>query len=172
MASTLPRLFLVRTKEQLARAIGVPVELIIRRAFEVNQVHLYSMMTKPKRSGGVRNIHAPHWPMLNIQTKLLGLLEEIYRPSSRVMGFVKGGGIKKNATFHVGKRLILNVDLADYFGTVHFGRVRGRLMSQPYGLTDDVATTIAKLCTLDGVLPTGAHSRPRVSPLSFTGGTS
>jgi len=76
------------------------------------------------------------------------------------MGFIKGRGIKKNASFHVGKRLVLNVDIKDYFPSIHFGRIRGRLMTKPYSLSNDVATTIARLCTLDGVLPIGAPTSP------------
>lgn len=157
---TPPRLQLIYTKEALAREIGVPAELIARRAFAETQANLYSVSVHKKRSGGTRIIHAPYWPLANIQGKLLPLLEQIYRPSPRVMGFVKGRGIKQNAKFHVGKRLILNIDIKDYFHSIHIGRVRGRLIAPPYSLTNDVATTIAKLCTLDGVLPIGASTSP------------
>lgn len=160
MASTIPRLSLIKTKHDLAVALGIPKGLITRRAFQVNQTGLYHQMAVRKRSGGMRTIHAPFWPMLNIQRRILLLLEEIYKPPSRVMGFVKGRGIRKNATFHVGKQSILNVDIQDYFSAIHLGRIRGRLMAPPYNLTDDVATTIAKLCTLNGVLPTGAPTSP------------
>lgn len=125
-----------------------------------DQVSLYAMHIVPKRRGGTRTISAPYWPTLNIQHKILPLLEEIYRPSTRVMGFVKGRGIKANAECHVGKRLILNIDIEDYFPSIHAGRIRRRLMAKPYSLSDDVATTIAKLCTLNGELPIGAPTSP------------
>lgn len=160
MISTIPRLHRIHTKTQLAQEIGVPLSLVRGRAFEATQATLYSQSTQRKRSGGERIIHAPYWPLANIQRKILALLEEIYRPSSRVMGFVKGRGIKQNAKFHVGKRLILNLDIQDYFGSIHAGRIRRRLMARPYSMTDDVATTIARLCSLDGFLPTGAPTSP------------
>ena len=118
------------------------------------------MMVVPKRGGGHRTIYAPHWPLKNIQNKIRLYLEGMYRPSPRVMGFVRGRGIRSNAALHVGKRLLLNIDLKEYFPSIHIGRIRGRLRAPPYSLTDDVATTIAKLCTLDGVLPIGAPSSP------------
>ncbi|MES2066542.1 MAG: reverse transcriptase domain-containing protein [Pseudomonadota bacterium] len=160
MIGTTPRLYFIKTRADLASEIGVPLPLLTKRAFEMNQSHLYSERSIRKRSGGERKISAPFWPMANIQRRLLALLEEIYRPSSRVMGFVKERGIRSNAQFHVGKRLIMNIDIANFFGTIHAGRVRRRLMAKPYSLTDDVATTIAKLCTLDDVLPTGAPTSP------------
>ncbi len=75
-------------------------------------------------------------------------------------GFVKGRGIRYNASLHVGKRLLLNFDLSDFFPTIHFGRIRGRLRARPYQLNAVIATTIARLCTLDGNLPIGAPSSP------------
>lgn len=163
MADTLPRLHLIQTRQQLSAALGVPDRYIEARAYIVDPNLLYTEFTIPKRSGGERTIHAPHWPTAVTQRRIKELLDEIYRPSPRVMGFVKGKGIRSNAQFHVGKRLLLNIDLADYFGTVHFGRVRGRLMAPPYNLTNDVATTIAKLCTLNGFLPTGAPTSPMLA---------
>lgn len=147
----------------LAREIGVPERFVAQRAFGANQFSLYSTLSVPKRDGSERVIHAPKWPLANIQSKLKILLEELYRPSPRVMGFVKGRGIRENASLHVGKRVILNVDIKDYFSSIHVGRIRRRLMAAPYHLTVDVATTIAKLCTLDGILPTGAPTSPVIS---------
>lgn len=163
MVGTIPRLQIIQSRAQLANEIGVPVALLTKRAFEMDQSHLYSSQFIRKRSGGVRLINAPFWPLANIQRRLLTLLNEIYRPSSRVMGFVPDRGIRKNALFHVGKRLILNVDLLDFFSSIHAGRIRRRLMARPYSLTDDVATTIAKLCTLNDRLPTGAPTSPVLS---------
>lgn len=160
MAIAPTRLQGIRSKGQLADAIGVPLRLLTNRAFAASQSHLYAATQQRKRSGGERTIHAPHWPLANMQRKLLILLEEIYRPSSRAMGFIKGRGIRQNAAFHVGKRLILNVDIQDYFGLIHVGRIRRRLMAKPYELSNDIATTIAKLCTLNDFLPIGAPTSP------------
>lgn len=160
MIGTPPRLHSIKNRFDLSVAIGVPVRYLVRRAYEVDQNLLYTQFTMPKRSGGERVIHAPHWPIAHTQNRIRDLLEEIYRPSNRVMGFVKNKGIRDNAKFHLGKRLILNIDLENYFGSIHFGRIRSRLMARPYLLTNEIATMIAKLCTLDGALPTGASTSP------------
>ncbi len=150
----------IYSQAQLAAEIGLPAELLYRRAYVSAQASLYSRVVHRKRDGTPRVIDAPHWPLKFMQTRIKELLEELYLPSSRANGFIKGRGIKRNALAHAGKRLILNVDIQDYFGSVHFGRIRRRLMAAPYGLTNDVATTIAKLCTLDGILPIGSPSSP------------
>ena len=142
--NTTPRISAIVTKNDLATAIGVPLELVQRRAFEAVQFGLYHSFTARKRSGELRTIHVPHWPLKNIQLKILNLLEEIYRPSPRAMGFIKKRGVKSNAEMHVAKRLILNFDLSDYFPSIHFGRIRGRLRSAPYNISDDVELTAAR----------------------------
>lgn len=163
MTGTAPRLHSIKTKAQLAAELGIPISYLTDRSFRSDQSKLYRQFSIRKRSGGDRVIHAPYWPTALAQYRLLPLLEEIYRPSNRVMAFVKGKGIKENAIFHVGKRLILNIDLKDFFNSIHAGRIRRRLMARPYSLTDDVATTIAKICTLNGKLPTGSPTSPIIS---------
>ena len=155
-----PLLQAATNKADLAALIGIPSDLLTKRAFVITQSILYTQTLHRKRNGNVRVVHAPLWPLKFIQKRISELLEEIYKPSSRANGFIKQRGIRRNASAHAGKRLILNVDIADYFASIHFGRIRGRLMAAPYNLTTDVATTIARLCTLDGNLPIGSPSSP------------
>ncbi len=133
------------------------------RAFHSDQKSLYNLILDTKRDGSVRQINAPNWQLRFMQKRVADLLVELYRPSSRANGFIKGRGIRRNASSHVNKRLILNVDIKDYFGSIHIGRIRRRLMARPYSLPNEVATTIAKLCTLDGALPIGSPASPVIA---------
>ncbi|HWW59647.1 MAG TPA: trypsin-like peptidase domain-containing protein [Sphingopyxis sp.] len=154
---------MIHNKTQLSQLIGVPVAYLNGRAFVEPQASLYSIKNLRKRNGSDRTIYAPYWPLKNIQSKILLLLSDVYRPSNRVNGFVKGRGIRENARPHVGKRIILNLDIKDFFESINFGRVRGRLMAPPYLFSNEIATTVARLCTIDGVLPTGAPTSPILS---------
>jgi len=80
-----------------------------------------------------------------------------------VRGFTFGECIVSNARDHVGKRYVLNVDLKDFFPSIHFGRVRGMFMSYPYSLNDKVATVLAQICSLKTELPQGAPTSPIIS---------
>lgn len=155
-----PRMASIKNLNDLAVAIGMPAPLLIRRAFHTTLSLLYTYEVQAKRDGTYRGIHIPHWPLKFMQYQLKVLLDELYRPSSRVHGFVKGKSVRTNAMPHVGKRLIFNVDVHDFFGSINFARVRGRLMSPPYGVPNQVATAIARLCTLNDALPIGAPSSP------------
>ncbi|WP_082400641.1 reverse transcriptase domain-containing protein [Gemmobacter sp. LW-1] len=107
----------------------------------------YKEFTIPKKSGGTRRICAPRIALLKLQRDILRLVESDYRPRAHVHGFVGGHqrSIVSNARQHVGKRWVLNIDLEDYFETIHFGRVRGRLMAPPYNYPEEIAQFIAHI---------------------------
>lgn len=107
----------------------------------------YKEFTIPKKSGGTRRICAPRIALLGLQRDILRLLESDYRPRAHVHGFVGGHqrSIVSNARQHVDKRWVLNIDLEDYFETIHFGRIRGRLMAPPYDYPEEIAQFIAHI---------------------------
>src|SRR5207237_8311575 len=57
----------------------------------------------------------------------------------------------------------LNMDLADFFPSINFGRVRGMLMAPPYGVGAPAATVLAQLCCSENGLPQGAPSSPMLA---------
>jgi RNA-directed DNA polymerase len=61
------------------------------------------------------------------------------------------------------KNLVLNIDLENFFPSIHFGRVRGMFRKPPFNLPEPVAATLAQLCTDGGVLPQGASTSPMIS---------
>ena len=84
-------------------------------------------------------------------------------PKAPVHGFVPSRSIVTNAQQHVRKRYVFNIDLADFFGSIHFGRVRGVFRKPPYNLPANVATVLAQICCLSNKLPQGAPTSPVVS---------
>lgn len=123
----------------------------------------YRSFTVKKRRGGERQIHEPQSGLKVILQKLNRVLLAVYRPRACVQGFLPDRSIARNAQVHQGQRWVLNVDLKDFFPSIHFGRVRGMLMAKPYGLPRNVATVIAQLCCHMGVLPQGAPTSPVIS---------
>ena len=123
----------------------------------------YREFTIPKKSGGERRILAPRPGLKLLQTKINGVLQEVYRPRMATFGFVRSRNIRMNAEQHVGNRWVFNVDLRDFFPSINFGRVRGLFISQPYELPPSVATVIAQVCCHDNQLPQGAPTSPVLS---------
>src|ERR1700761_1966839 len=90
----------------------------------------YKSFQVPKRGGGLRNISAPAPELLLLQRRLSNLLqncvEEINRDRNRkddlAHGFKRDRSIITNAEKHQKRRLVLNIDLQDFFPTINFGR--------------------------------------------------
>jgi len=98
-----------------------------------------------KRSGGERLIMAPKARLKRLQRRLDALLVSKLPASEFAHGFRRKRSVRSNAEPHVGRGVILQLDLKDFFGSIHFGRVRGLLISLGYGYP--VATALAALMT-------------------------
>jgi RNA-directed DNA polymerase len=127
-----------------------------------------------KRSGGVRTINAPAADLKKLQQRLSGLLQDCVsdiNEGKKISGAISHGFRRKksiitNARCHRGKRWVFNIDLADFFDTINFGRVRGFfLKNNNFNLAPEVATTIAQIACHNNALPQGSPCSPVISNL-------
>lgn len=123
----------------------------------------YRSFEIPKKRGGTRAIHAPNPEIAYLQLKLLGYLSAIYEPRASTHGFQMGRSIFTNAKKHVNRRWVFNVDLENFFPSIHFGRVRGLFLNPPFSFSADVSRILAHLVCYHGNLPQGAPTSPIVS---------
>ena len=91
------------------------------------------------------------------------LVDSVYRPRGSVHGFIEGRSIVTNARVHLRSRWILNLDLKDFFDSVTFGRIKGRLEANPFNLKASVAHAIANAACVTGKLPQGGALSPVLS---------
>lgn len=127
----------------------------------------YKLFEIPKRNGGKRVIEAPAYGLKKIQRGLSDILYESIQQKHCSFAFNrdKSKGIKGNASSHKKRRWVVNLDLSDFFTSIHFGRVRGLFMSSPFNHNDKVATLLAQVACCDGHLAMGAPSSPILSDL-------
>lgn len=173
----------LHTASDLALALGVEIGTLRWLTYHrvaVTLVH-YHRYEIPKKSGGWRAISAPKTQLANAQQ---WVLEHILRPlpvEPMAHGFVEHRSIATNASPHVGRKLVINLDLKDFFPTVSLPRVRG--LFRKLGYSGQVAALLALLCTepprvpaeLDGKiyhvalgdrrLPQGACTSPAITNL-------
>lgn len=122
-----------------------------------------------KKSGSTREIEAPGETLRIFQRVIARLLQDIFVPRTVAHGFVRSRSILSNASVHAGRALVLNIDLKDFFHSIHFGRVRGIFSSRPYRFPIPLATTLAQLCCYRRRLPQGAPTSPVLSNLACRG---
>lgn len=116
-----------------------------------------------KRSGGHRLIHAPKTRLKAIQRQLNELLISRLPVSEAAHGFRSGRSVATNADRHVGKQVVIKLDLADCFPSIHYGRVRGLLISLGYSYP--VATVLAVLTTEAERQPVVAEGKTYYVPI-------
>lgn len=151
---------MLQSRDDVATLLGVSpgyLRVVLRDA------RRYSVFHIPKKKGGTREIAAPTKPILALQQKLLRFFERMYAGRYSAHGFIKNKSIKTNAQRHVKARIVLNLDLLDFFPSINFGRIRGILRSKPYRLGAEASRIIADLCCRNRTLPQGAPTSPILS---------
>ncbi len=116
----------------------------------------------PKATGGVRAIHAPRAALKRIQRRILDHILARIPVHDACHGFVGGRSIVTNAAVHRASRVIVKIDLADFFPTIHYRRVAG--LFAHHGYPPEVARALGAICTHRRVLADGTIAWPGVLP--------
>lgn len=171
----------IASAEELAIYMDTNVETIRFLSFNriVSRVTHYKKFQIPKKAGGFRNISAP---MPKLKAAQHWILENILNPlpvHKNAHGFALEKSIVSNAQPHIKKAVIINIDLKDFFPSVHYPRVKG--MFRGLGYNEKISTILSLICTeseidevtLDGkifyvksgnrALPQGAPTSPAIT---------
>jgi RNA-directed DNA polymerase len=105
----------------------------------------YHYRVLAKRSGSIRLIEAPKSRLKELQRVILRELLEKVPSHPAVHGFIKGRSIKTFAAPHVGKRVVLRMDLRDFFPSISGSRVQAFFRTAGY--PDAVADLLSGICT-------------------------
>lgn len=155
----------ILTTDSVASLLEIPLRQLLYVLYSNSPRYRYRAFSIKKRSGGTRTILRPSKSVAILQRKFLRALTVWLTPKAASHGFTKERSIITNASRHLGKRFVLNVDLVNFFGSINFGRVRGALMSKPLCIPADPASLLAHLCCCEGILPQGAPTSPAISNL-------
>ncbi|TAF67555.1 MAG: RNA-directed DNA polymerase [Cytophagales bacterium] len=132
---------------QLAEAMQIPLSKLRFLAYhrKVSKITHYNHFTIPKKSGGLRTISAPMPDLKKVQQWILEHILYKIKPKAQVHGFVPERSILSNATPHIGKDIVINLDLKDFFPSISYKRVKGLFVK--LGYSEQIALTLALLCT-------------------------
>lgn len=132
---------------ELAQALEISIPKLRWLAFHSDaptRVH-YVTFEIPKKSGGTRQLSAPHRSLAAAQRWILTNILNLLPVHERAHGFIAQRSVLTNAQPHVGATVVINADLSDFFPTITFPRVEG--MFRKVGYSPAVATILALLCT-------------------------
>lgn len=134
----------------------------------------YKRFTIPKSDGTERNIFCPEDTLKFLQKEFNKILSNCISEIQQVNpfylynnhAFERYKSIASNAFQHEKQRYILNIDIKDFFSSIHYGRIIGILQKDKYlSLPENCAKIIAKLATYNGYLPQGSPLSPVLSSL-------
>ena len=172
----------IKTDKELAEFLGLTYKelrfLVYHR--DVITVDHYHRYTVPKKKGGMRMIAAPKPKLKAVQRKILEDILNKVTPSENAHGFLQGKSVVSGAQAHIrSPKLLINMDIQDFFPTITFERVRG--MFKDFGYSGYIASLLAMVCTYcervpieikgqtryvkvsDRILPQGAPSSPMIT---------
>ena len=135
------------TPLQLAEALGLSVAELRAMTYHrdaATMIH-YVRFTIPKRDGEDRPIWAPLPRLKAAQRWVLHHIAERLPVHGSAQGFLAGRSILTNAAVHTGARIVLKMDVAGFFPTVTWKRVKG--VFRRAGYRESIATLLALLCT-------------------------
>jgi RNA-directed DNA polymerase len=105
----------------------------------------YHYRVLAKGNGSVRLIEAPKLRLKELQRQILiGILEKVLAHPV-VHGFVKGRSIKTFVAPHVGRRVVLKMDLQDFFPSFRAARIQ--TFFRTLGYPESVADLLGGICT-------------------------
>ena len=137
----------LETPEDLCEALGITLSELRWLCYHreaATSLH-YRTFEIPKKSGGVRRIWAPMPKLKATQEWILRNIAERLPTHGAAHGFIGGRSIYSNALEHAGSKLIVSMDLADFFPSFTFKRVKG--IFRQAGYKDGIAALLALLCT-------------------------
>ena len=122
----------------------------------------YIKFSVEKKNGSRRWIHAPHYIVKSAQKTVLANIPSptvTQYDHEVITGFVPGMSILDNARPHVGKQVVLSIDLKNFFPSIHSNQIRTALSSilTSYHDVRELVTTGS------GNLPQGAPTSPMIA---------
>lgn len=133
--------------DAFAKAVDLTVSKLRWLAYhrDVDSGTHYQRWTVPKRDGSPRLISAPKPDLKAVQRWIAREVTEHLPVHGAAHGFLVGRSIATNARVHAGARVLVKLDIKDFYPTVTWRRVKGLLRRA--GLGEQLATLMALLCT-------------------------
>lgn len=156
----------------VARLLGLDERRLVWLCFQPDEpgVDHYHRFSIPKRNGQERQISAPKTDMRAGQRVILQEILAKIPIHDAATAFRPGASIVANARQHVGKDVVIRLDIADFFPSIDRRRVKGMFAS--LGYSEGIAAVLALLTTdtprkagsdSAALLPQGACTSPAIS---------
>ena len=143
---------------------GTEDSKIIKEIYAVanNVENNYRVFKIRKRNGKYRTICEPNTVLKHIQRQILDNLLNDIEISEYAKAYKKGISLRENALVHTNKKLVLKLDIEDFFDNISFANIYNKC----FGLgkyPKHIGVLLTTLVTYNGYLPQGAPTSSYIS---------
>ncbi len=124
----------------------------------------YKIIKIKKRNGKYRTIYEPDPILKSIQRRILSNILEERNVSKYSKAYYKGISLKDNAIPHVNKKIILKLDIENFFPNITFMNVYNACFPMEL-YPKQVGMLLTYLCTINDYVPQGAPTSSYISNL-------
>ena len=117
----------------------------------------------PKKDGTKRKLLVPNKTLKLIQKNILNHILKRLEVSSYACAYVPTRSLKDNTSVHVGQKIVLKLDIKNFFQNITFEQLYSVLPNTIF--PPSVKVLLLKLCTYEDYLPQGAPTSPYLSNL-------
>ena len=122
----------------------------------------YRKVLIPKRNGECRKLSVPDYVLKKIQRQIADVLL-IHMPISQyAKAYRFGSTTLKNAKPHVGKKVVLKLDILHFFDSIRYSDVKDRAFPAEI-YAENIRILLAMLCYYKDFLPQGAPTSPAIT---------
>ena len=149
-----------RELSSIERDLGISAKTLY--AVSNNLGKHYRKAKLPKKSGGYRNLSVPDAVLKSIQKRISETLL-IHMPVSRyAKAYRFGSSPLRNAKHHVGKQVVLKLDILHFFDSIRYSTVKGMVFPEEI-YAEPLRILLTMLCYHKDALPQGAPSSPAIT---------
>ena len=152
---------IIYDQKNLALLLGIDNEYLHRMSNEPK--YFYRTFYIEKKMGKKRRIDEPLPDLKKVQVWILKNI--LYAVSCEVYAkaYIPGLSIKDNVRFHRMQKIVLKLDIKNFFPSIKSGKVLNVFLGMGYSVA--VAVFLTKLCCLNECLPQGAPTSAYLSNL-------
>ena len=149
-----------RELSSLEQDLGISAKTLY--AVSNNLSKHYRKAKLPKKNGGFRNLSVPDEVLKSIQKRIAEVLL-IHMPVSRyAKAYRFGSSTLRNAKHHVGKQVVLKLDILHFFDSIRYSTVKDKLFPEEI-YAEPLRILLTMLCYHKDALPQGAPSSPAIT---------
>ena len=149
-----------RELSSLEQDLGISAKTLYAISNNLNK-H-YRKVKLPKKNGGFRNLSVPDEVLKTIQKRIAEVLL-VHMPVSRyAKAYRFGSSTLRNAKHHVGKQVVLKLDILHFFDSIRYSTVKDKVFPEEI-YAEPLRILLTMLCYHKDALPQGAPSSPAIT---------